>query len=88
MTEDLEFNSLQGQEISLFSIASRPALWPMEPPVEWVTGLKLLRHEADQSLLSNTKIKYTWSYTSVPSYVFPASCLIKHKDNFTFSLYI
>jgi hypothetical protein len=27
-----------------------------------------------------------WSYTSTPPYVFMALCLVKHRDNYTFSL--
>jgi hypothetical protein len=26
-----------------------------------------------------------WSYTSTPQYVFMAWCLVKHRDNFTFT---
>jgi len=29
--------------------------------------------------------KNAWSYTSTPQYVFMAWCLVKHRDNFTFT---
>jgi hypothetical protein len=29
--------------------------------------------------------KNAWSNTSTPQYVFMALCLVKHKDNFTFT---
>jgi hypothetical protein len=32
------FNFRQGQEIFLYSTAPRPALGPMQPPVQWVPG--------------------------------------------------
>jgi hypothetical protein len=49
------FDSRQGQKISLFSIASRLALSPAQPPIQWVLevlslGVKRLGHENDQSL--------------------------------------
>jgi len=30
--------------------------------------------------------KNEWSYTSIPQYAFMAWCLVKHRDNFTFTL--
>jgi hypothetical protein len=47
-------------------------------------GIKWLRHEAECSPLSSVKIKNAWSYTSTPSYISMAWCLIMHWDNFTF----
>jgi hypothetical protein len=29
--------------------------------------------------------KNAWSYTSTPQYIFMAWCLVKHRDNFTFT---
>jgi hypothetical protein len=37
-TEDLEFDSQQGQEIFLFFIVSRAALGSMQPPIQWILG--------------------------------------------------
>jgi hypothetical protein len=31
-------------------------------------------------------VKYAWSYTSTPPYVFIACYLAKHRDNFSFTL--
>jgi hypothetical protein len=43
-------------------------------------GYRGLGHEADH-WPSSTKIKYVWSYTSIPLYIFMVLCLIKHRDN-------
>jgi hypothetical protein len=32
--------------------------------------------------------KYAWSYTSTPQYIFTTWCLLKHRDNFTFIVYL
>jgi len=52
--DDREFESRQGLGIFLFSTASRPALEPTHPPIQWVTGAVSLglmrpRREADHS---------------------------------------
>jgi hypothetical protein len=44
------------------------------------------KREADHSPPSGAEVKNVWSYTSTPQYVFMAWCLLKHKDNFTFTL--
>jgi len=36
----------------------------------------------------NWVAKNAWSYASTPQYVFMAWFLVKHRDNFTFNLYI
>jgi hypothetical protein len=41
--------------------------------------------EADHSTPSSAEVKNEWSYTSTPKYVFMAWCLVKHRDNFTFT---
>jgi hypothetical protein len=46
----------------LFTIASKPALGPTQPPILWVAGalslgLKRLGREANHSLLSSAEIK-------------------------------
>jgi hypothetical protein len=56
------FNSRQGQEIFLYSTASRPALGLTQPPVQWMPGalspgVKLPGREADPSPPSNTEVK-------------------------------
>jgi hypothetical protein len=41
--------------------------------------------EADYSPASSTEVKNAWHYTSTPQCVFITWCLVKHKDNFTFT---
>jgi hypothetical protein len=48
-------------------------------------GVKAAGREADHSPQSSAEVKNAWSYTSTPLYVFMAWCLVKHKDNFTFT---
>jgi hypothetical protein len=69
------------------------ALGPTQPPIQWVPGalslgVKRRGREADHSPPSSAEVKNAWSYTSTPQYVFMKWCLVKHRDNFTFYLYI
>jgi hypothetical protein len=85
----LGFYSRRGLGIFLFTTASRMALGPTQPPIQWVTGVLSLRikrpgRETDHSPPSSAEVKNEWSYTSTPQYVFMAWCLVKHWDNFTF----
>jgi hypothetical protein len=41
--------------------------------------------EADHSPPSSAEVKNVWSYISTPQYVLMAWCLVKHKDNSTFT---
>jgi len=55
----------------LLTTASRPALVPSQPPVQWVTwaisvGIKQLGREADHLPLSSANVKNVWSYASTP----------------------
>jgi hypothetical protein len=86
------FNSQQGHRY-LFATVSRPILGPTQPPVQGVLGalflgVKLLGHEVYCSLPSSTKIKNVWCHTSTPPYIYMAWCIIKHKENFTFTLFL
>jgi hypothetical protein len=88
----LGFDSRWRLGIFLFTIASRTALGPTQPPIKWVSralslGVKRLEREADHSPPSSAEVKHAWSYTSIPPYVFMVWCLVKHRDNFTFYLY-
>jgi hypothetical protein len=79
---------LYSQGIFLFSTASRPALGPTQPTIQWVPGaislgVKRPGCEADHSPPSSAEVKNAWSYTSTPQYAFMTWCLVKHRDNFT-----
>jgi hypothetical protein len=83
-----------GLGIFLFTTASRTALGPTQPPIQWVPGflslgVKRPGREADHSPPSSADVKNAWSYTSTPQYVFMAWCLVKHGDfTFTFTLFL
>jgi hypothetical protein len=52
------FDPRQGQRIFLLAPASRLALGPTQPPVQWVPGGKARpRRDADQSPLSSAEVK-------------------------------
>jgi hypothetical protein len=73
--------------------ASAQALGPTKLPIQRVPqtlspGVKGPEREADHSPPSSAEVKNPWSYTSALQYVFMAWYLIKHRDNFTFTLNI
>jgi hypothetical protein len=87
----LRFASRQGLGIFFSTAASRTALGPTQPPIQWAPGalslgVKRPGREADHSPPSSAEVKNAWSYTSIPHYVFMSWCLVKHRDNFTFTL--
>jgi len=60
------FKSQQKQDIFLFSIMSRLALGPNQPPIQWLRGVlspvvQHLRHKADNSPPSSTKLMNAWA---------------------------
>jgi hypothetical protein len=68
-------------EFPCFTTASRPALGPTQPPIQWVLGALFLvvkrpGREADHSPPSSAEVRNAWSYTSTPQYVFKAWCLV------------
>jgi hypothetical protein len=76
----------------LFDSASRLALEPTQPPIQWIPG-----READHSPPSSAGVKNARSYISSHAYVFIVWCLmkqgtrpngvgVKHRENFTLSL--
>jgi hypothetical protein len=86
--DDLGFDSWRGLGIILFTTASRTALGPTQPSIQWVRGtvslgVKRPGREADHSPPSSAEVKKARSYTSTPQYVFMAWCLVKNRDNFT-----
>jgi hypothetical protein len=72
-------------------MSSRPALGLTQPHIQWVLGalslgVKRRGCEADHTPPTNAEAKQTWNYTSIPPDVCMAWSLIKHRDNFTFTL--
>jgi hypothetical protein len=73
-----------------FCASHRMALGSIQPSIQWVPGalslgVKRPGREADHSPPSSAEVN-VWSYTSTPLYAFMAWCLVKHRDNFTFTL--
>jgi hypothetical protein len=69
------FENRQELGIFLFTTASRPALGPSQPPIQWVLrshslGVKRPVRKTDHSPPSSAEVKNAWSYTSAPQYVF------------------
>jgi hypothetical protein len=83
--------SIPGREtIFLFSIASRPALGPIQPPIQWVPGaispeVKRPGREAGHLPPSNAEVKNGGAIPPLPDMSsWRGAYLIKHRDNFTF----
>jgi hypothetical protein len=73
-----------------FSISSRPAVEPTQHPIKRVPGalsqgLKWQGREADHSPPTSAEVKKTRTYTSTSPHVFMVYCLMKHRDNSTFT---
>jgi hypothetical protein len=66
----------------LFAVASRPALGPTKPSIQWVSGGSLPGGKTAGAW--SWPLTSTWSYTSTPAYVFMAWCLVRHRDNFVY----
>jgi len=87
-----EFNSWQ--VLGIFSphhivqtgCGAHPASYPMSAGGFFPPGVKWPVREADHPLPSSAEVNNAWSYISTPQYVLMAWCLIKHKDEFTFTL--
>jgi hypothetical protein len=70
-----------GGKIFHFSMSSRLALDPTQPPIQRVPGtlspgVKRLRREVDHSPPTSAEVKKKWIYTSTPPYAFMVWCLI------------
>jgi hypothetical protein len=87
----LGFDFQRGRGIFLFTTASKTALGPTQPPIQWVPGALSLEVKrpgsvADHSLPSSAEVKECVElylhYPSTPSWR-GAQLKIKHRDNFT-----
>jgi hypothetical protein len=66
----LGFDSRRGLGIFIFTIMSRMALGPTQPPIQWVPG----------ALSLGVKRPGREAIPPLPQYVFMAWCLVKHRD--------
>jgi hypothetical protein len=89
--EDLGFDSRPGLGIFLFTTASRTALGPTQPPIQWVCGVPSLRvkrpgREADHSSSSSSEVKECVElYLCSPNTSsWRGAQLKKHRENFYF----
>jgi len=73
----------RNRDFFLFSSASIPTLGSTQPCMKWITPLGVVWIWPPTS--TSAKLKNTWSYNSAPPYVFMAWCLVKHRNNFTFT---
>jgi hypothetical protein len=86
----LRFDSRRGLGIFLFTTTSGTDLGPTQPPIQWLPGalslgVKRAGREADHSPPSSAEVKEWVELYSTPQYAFMAWCLVKHRDNFTFT---
>jgi hypothetical protein len=82
----LGFDSRRGLENFLFTTASRTALGPTQPPIQWVTGALSLGVKLTTHINLVPRSRMRGAIPPFPQYVFMAWCLVKHRDNFTFCL--
>jgi hypothetical protein len=83
-------NSRRGLGNFLLFTASRPALAPIQSPIQWVPGalspeVKWPGREAEHSPFSSVEVKKCVALYLHPQRVLMAWCLFKHRDNFTFT---
>jgi hypothetical protein len=85
------FESQQSHGFFFLATASRPALGPTQPPIQWApvvpspgTKEPPPGREAHQSPPSTAEVKNAWSYTPTTP-IRLHGVVSKHKDNFTFS---
>jgi hypothetical protein len=89
----LGFDSRRGLGIFLFTTASRTALEPTQPPIQWVLGALSLEakrpgREADRSPPFSAEDKeWVELYIHPPNTPSWRGAQLKHRDNFTFTVY-
>jgi hypothetical protein len=67
---------------------AHPASYLMGTGGFFPLGVKELGHEVYHSPLSSAEVKNALSYGAIPpfpQYIFTAWCLVKHRDNFTYT---
>jgi hypothetical protein len=90
----LGFDSRRGLRIFLFTTASRTALGPTQPPIQWVKGALSLGverpgRESDYSPPSSAEVKeWVELYIHSPNTPSWIGAQLKHRDNFTFIFYL
>jgi hypothetical protein len=65
-----------------------PAFYPMDTEGSFAGGKSSRGVKMTTRLHLVTRSKNTWRYTYTPQYAFMAWCLVKHRDNFTFTLFL
>jgi len=64
---------------------SHPASYPMGTGGLFLRGVKWPERKGNHSSPSSTEVKNMWSKSPFPKHVSMAWCLVKHRDNFTFT---
>jgi hypothetical protein len=64
---------------------AHPASYPVGTRGLIPQGVEQMECEPDHSPPSSTKVRNWWSYTFTPPYIFLVWCLIKPKNNLTFT---
>jgi hypothetical protein len=75
-------------EISLITVASRPALGSTPSSIQWVLEVKHQGRKANLSVPLSAEVKNEWSYISTPPHAFMLLCVIKHRDDFNFNKHL
>jgi hypothetical protein len=88
----LGFDCRRGLGMFFFITASRIPMEPTQPPTQWVSGtlslgVKRPGSEADHSPPPSAEVKECVKLYLHSQYAFTAWCLVKHRDNFTFTFH-
>jgi hypothetical protein len=79
-----------GGNILLYTTTSRSALVLAQSPIQWAPEMKWSGREGDHSPPSSAEVKNSELYLLSPVHFhgIVLNYLIKHRDNFTFTLYL